>query len=229
MDQHAAQIGGSWASSALRSVFLACLRLAGPRPGEGYWIAGVLSGGSGDVGGDDVGGVAVQRGAGPVIAHGRAWVGVGSGFLDVAQRNPGVQTDGDERMPQRVWADRLGDPGAAGDAADDPPGAVAVQPAPIGGQEDRPFAAITDGQVNCPGGARASGMVTTLPPLRVMTSVRWPRSMPSASMSAPIASETRSPFRASSEIRACSVGGPGPAATSRAPSSLRSSPVAWDS
>jgi hypothetical protein len=58
----------------------------------------------------------------------------------------------------------------------------------------------------------ASGMVTTLPPLRVITRVRWPRSIPSASMSAPVASETRSPFSASSEISACSAGGPGPAA-----------------
>jgi hypothetical protein len=33
----------------------------------------------------------------------------------------------------------------------------------------------------------ASGIVTTLPPLRVITRVRCPRSMPSASMSAPVA------------------------------------------
>jgi hypothetical protein len=38
----------------------------------------------------------------------------------------------------------------------------------------------------------------------------------------------RSPFSASSEISACS-GGPSPAATSSAPSSLRSRAVAWDS
>ena len=35
--------------------------------------------------------------------------------------------------------------------------------------------------------------VTTLPPLRLMTRVRWPRSSPSCSMSAPVASDTRSP------------------------------------
>jgi hypothetical protein len=29
-------------------------------------------------------------------------------------------------------------------------------------------------------------MVTTLPPLRVMTKVRWPRSRPRCSMSAPV-------------------------------------------
>ena len=35
-------------------------------------------------------------------------------------------------------------------------------------------------------------------------------------MSAPVASETRSPFSASSEISPCSAGGPSPAPTSRA-------------
>jgi hypothetical protein len=75
----------------------------------------------------------------------------------------------------------------------------------------------------------ASGMVTTLPPLRVMVRVRCPRSRPRCSMSAPVASETRSPFSASSEISACSTGGPSPAAIRSAPSSLRSSAVACDS
>ena len=72
----------------------------------------------------------------------------------------------------------------------------------------------------------ASGMVTTLPPLRVIVRVRWPRSRSRCSMPAPVASETRSPFSASSEISACYVGGPSPAATSGAPSSLRSSAAA---
>ena len=58
----------------------------------------------------------------------------------------------------------------------------------------------------------ASGMVTILPPLRVMVRVRCPRSRPRCSMSAPVASETRSPFSASSEISAYPGGGPRPAA-----------------
>src|SRR5215472_5770269 len=74
----------------------------------------------------------------------------------------------------------------------------------------------------------ASGIVTTLPPLRVMTKVRCPRSTPKASMLAPVASETRSPLRASSETSACSAGAPRPAATSSAPRSLRSRPIACD-
>ena len=48
-------------------------------------------------------------------------------------------------------------------------------------------------------------------------------------MSAPVASDIRSPFKASKEISACSGGGPSPAVTSSAPSSLRSSATACDS
>jgi hypothetical protein len=48
----------------------------------------------------------------------------------------------------------LGYSGAAGDPADDPPGAMPVQPAAIGGQEDRSFGALADGQVDRPCGAR---------------------------------------------------------------------------
>jgi hypothetical protein len=44
--------------------------------------------------------------------------------------------------------DGLADPGTAGDPADDPRGAVPVQAAAIGGQEDRSFAALADGQVD---------------------------------------------------------------------------------
>src|SRR5215216_6152633 len=44
-----------------------------------------------------------------------------------------------------------------------------------------------------------------------------------------MASETRSPLSASRLISACSRAEPRPAATSMVPTSLRSSPVAWDS
>ncbi len=53
-----------------------------------------------------------------------------------------------------------------------------------------------------------------------------PRSRSRCSMPAPVASDTRSPFSASRESSACPGGGPSPAATSRAPSSLRSWAVA---
>ena len=70
--------------------------------------------------------------------------------MHIAQWHPGVETGSDERMPQRVRPDRLGDPGAAGGPADDPRGAVPVQPPAIDGQEDRPVAALADGQVDRP-------------------------------------------------------------------------------
>ena len=55
---------------------------------------------------------------------------------------------------QRVRRDGLADPGAAGDLADDPPGAVPVQPPPVRSQEHRPVSSFPDGQVDRPGGAR---------------------------------------------------------------------------
>jgi hypothetical protein len=79
---------------------------------------------------------------------------VGSGFLDIAQRDTGVQRGGDESVAQRVRPDGLGDPGPAGYPLDDPPSSMPVQPTPIRGQEDGPFTAFTDGQVDRAGGAR---------------------------------------------------------------------------
>ena len=151
------------------------------------------------------------------------------GFLHVAERDPGVERGGDEGVPQGVRADVLADSGAAGDPADDPGGAVPVEPPSVRGEEQRSFGALADSQVDRPGGARGERDGDDLAPLRVITSVRWPRSSPRCSMSAPVASDTRSPLRASREISACLAGGPSPAATSSAPSSLRSRAVACDS
>ena len=55
-------------------------------------------------------------------------------------------------MPQRVWADGLGDPGAAGYPPHDPPGTVPVHPVPVRSQEDLSFGAFADSQVDRPGG-----------------------------------------------------------------------------
>ena len=57
-----------------------------------------LPGGARDVGGDDVGGMPVQAAAGPLIPHRGARISMRSGFLYVAQRDPGVQT-GREHVP----------------------------------------------------------------------------------------------------------------------------------
>ena len=110
----------------------------------------MLLGGSGEVGGDDVGGVPVEAAAGPVVAHRCARIGVRGRFLHVAERDPGVEGGGNERVPQGVRPGRLADPGAAGYPADDPGGAVPVQPLPIGAAEDRPVHALTDGQADRP-------------------------------------------------------------------------------
>src|SRR5260221_2388203 len=61
---------------------------------------------------------------------------------------------GNECMLQRVWPDRLGDPGAAGYLADDPGGTMTVQPPTVCGHEDRSLAPLADGQVDRPRGAR---------------------------------------------------------------------------
>jgi hypothetical protein len=79
---------------------------------------------------------------------------VGGGFLHVAQRRAGAGCGGDERVPQGVRSGGLGDPGAAGNPADGPPGAVPVQSPAAQGEKDGSFAALADGQVDCPRGAR---------------------------------------------------------------------------
>jgi hypothetical protein len=96
--------------------------------------------------------VPVQAAAGAVISHSGAGVGVRSGFLHTPQGDAGVQRRGDKRVPQGVRPDRLAEPGAAGDPADDPRRAMPIQPTAIGGQKDRSFGALANSQVNRPRG-----------------------------------------------------------------------------
>jgi hypothetical protein len=144
-----------------------------------------------------------------------------------SRSGPGIERGGDEGMPERVRRDDLSHPAATRGAPDDPPSAVPVQPPPVRCQEDRAAGTLADGQVDRPCGARRKRDRDHLAAL-IGTSGRCPRSRPKCSMSVPVASEARRPFRASSEISACSGGGPSPAAT-RVPSSLRSNAAAWDS
>ena len=72
---------------------------------------------------------------------------------------------GDKRVPERVRADGLADPGTAGDPADDPPGAMPIQSPPVTGEEDRPVTTLADGQVDRPGGARCERDGDDLPAL----------------------------------------------------------------
>lgn len=67
------------------------------------------------------------------------------GLLHVAQQHVGIQRGGNERAAQRMRPGRLGDSGASGHPADDPGGAMPVQPPPIHGEEDRPLGPFADG------------------------------------------------------------------------------------
>ena len=97
------------------------------------------AGGSSEECGDDVGGVAVEADAGTVVSHGRTWISVAGRFLHVTQWHPGVERGSDERVPQRVRADALGDPGPMSDAAHDARGGVTVQSFAIAADKDRSF------------------------------------------------------------------------------------------
>src|SRR6266567_732005 len=99
-------------------LWLPRLRLASMiRPGGVCFRAvSCLSGGTSEVGGDDVSGVPVEAAAGTVVSHSCPGISMRGGFLHVAERDPRVEGGGDdERMPQRVRPDWLGDPSAAGD------------------------------------------------------------------------------------------------------------------
>ena len=90
--------------TALRlSLWLPGLRLAlrGSARRSLLLSGGCLSGGTGEVGGNHVGGVPVEAAAGTVVSHSGPGIGVRGGFLHVTERDPGVEGGGDERMPQR--------------------------------------------------------------------------------------------------------------------------------
>jgi hypothetical protein len=123
-------------------------RCAGERRGA-WWSTGLRRLDSGDVGG-----VPVEGGAGALVAHGGAWVGVAGGFLYVAGYDACVEGGGDEGVPEDVRADRLGDAGPFGDAAHDPAGAVPVQPLAVCAAEDRAVEAFADGQAEAAGRPR---------------------------------------------------------------------------
>jgi hypothetical protein len=78
-------------------------------------MRGALSGGAGVERRDDVSGVAIERDAGSVVAHGRSVVRVAGGFLHVAERDAGVEGGGDEAVAKGVRSNSLGDPSSTGD------------------------------------------------------------------------------------------------------------------
>ena len=74
--------------------------------------------------------------------------------MDISQGDASIERCRDEGVAERVRPDGLADAGAASDPSDNPGRAVPVQPAAIRSQEDRPFAAFTDGQIDRPRRAR---------------------------------------------------------------------------
>jgi len=87
---------------------------ARPRPPGRFWIGQAehlrlsrgLSRRARDVRGDDVCGVAVQGCSGPVISHCGSRIGARGGFLNIPQRDTGVQRGGDECVAEGVRARR---------------------------------------------------------------------------------------------------------------------------
>jgi hypothetical protein len=64
--------------------------------------------------------------------------------LDIPQRDASVEGCSDERVAERVRPDRVADPGPGSGPADDPGGAMPVQPPPVRSQEDRSLGALAD-------------------------------------------------------------------------------------
>src|ERR1700724_2139126 len=102
-----------WVAVRYRSAVAACPPGGFGRQAELMLTDVGLTGGARDKGSDDIGGVPVQAAAGPVVPHRGPRIRVGGGLLHIAQRYPDVERGGDERVPERVRTDGLGDPGAA--------------------------------------------------------------------------------------------------------------------
>ena len=188
----------------------------------------MLAGCPGKEGGHHVGGVAVQRHPGAVITHGGPWVRV-----EAASCTSRSGTPASKAAVMKACLKVCGPTGLVMPARQLPGARCGPRRggrgAPRRGPGKRAFAPFADGEIHRPGRRGASGTVTTLPPLRRMVRVRWPRSNPSASMLAPVASETREPVQCQQGNEGVLGAGPRPAATSRAPTSLRSRAVACDS
>ena len=95
--------------------------------------------------------MAIQGLASSVVAHRRARVGVARCFLDVTQRNAGVERSGDEGVAQRVRPDAFGDPSLSGDPTHDAPGGVTIESFTGAVLEDWALETLTDREVEGPG------------------------------------------------------------------------------
>ena len=72
--------------------------------------------------------MAVQVGAGPVITHRRARVGMTGGDLDVPEVHASIEHRGDERVAEHMRVCPRPQPGGAGEAPEAAGGRMAVHP-----------------------------------------------------------------------------------------------------
>ena len=144
-----------------------------------------LPSGARDIRSDDVGGVPIQAASGPVIPDRGPRISMRGSFLDVAQWHPRIKP-AVMNACLSVWGVTvLAIPARRATLR-------TIHPAPCRSSR-RPSAARKTGPSHRSPVARsiaravrgASGMVTTLPPLRVIVRVRCPRSRPRCSISAP--------------------------------------------
>jgi hypothetical protein len=156
---------------------------------------------AGDESDDDVGGVAVEVLASPVVDGRGAGVGVTGGDLDVSQRDPGVEGGHDERGSQHVRVDGA-EPRALADRPDPAMRGAPVETVAVTAPQDRPVVAFAGGQVDGPGGPgdeRHGGRLVALAydPQRAMAALETEVLTLVAQ-----ASLTRSPFKPSSTASA---------------------------
>jgi hypothetical protein len=192
-----------------------CVTRASARLAAGRKARICLAGGSCDVGGDDVGGVPVQGCPGPLslanlmVVRESAWE---AASCTSRKGTPASRAAVMNACRSVCGPTFLAIPARRATRRTIRPAACRSSRRPSGARKTGPWHRSPMARSIARADRGASGIVTTLPPLRVMTRVRCPRSRPRASISAPVASETRSPLRASREISACSPGGPSPAA-----------------
>jgi len=84
--------------------------------------------------------------------------------LDISQGDARIEGFADECMAERVRPDGLADPGAASEAADDPAGAVPVQPPPSGVRKIGPLGRSPMARSIAQAVRGTSGMMTILRP-----------------------------------------------------------------
>jgi hypothetical protein len=163
------------------------------------WVS--LGSATRDEGDADVGGMAVEVLAAPVVDGRGSGVGVTGRDLDVPERDAGIEGCHDERGSQHVRVHGA-EIGTLTDRADPSVGGSPVESVAVTAPQDRSLVALTDGQVDRPSRAGTSGTVAGFLPLPTIRSVRWPRSTPRSSMLVAQASLTRSPFRPNSAASA---------------------------